>query len=246
MNLEYVPGNIKYHAKEAFHAQWGVAILVTLFTGLFAFVNDIKSVFVQIEADAETYSSVFGVEVVNRILSFYKDNYMIILIVSLAVSLFLSILQYGECKVFIDVVEGRDASFSTVFDGLLYAVKAVAANIYVIILTILWTMLFIIPGIVAALKYSMTYYIIAENPEIPITDAVDMSKNMMDGHKMDYVMLLLSFIPWIILVTITGGLASIYVTPYMNAASAQFYVMVRDEYNMGNEVVREDNGENNL
>lgn len=234
MNFEFTPGNIKAYAKEAFHAQWGVAVLVVLFTGLFTLVDEVRSLCIQIEADPKIYVSVFGVGTVKWIISFYKDNYMIILVVSLAVRLFLSILKYGECKLFTHIVEGKDAKFSTVFDGLLYVVKAVAANIYVIILTIMWTLLFIIPGLIAAVKYSLTYYIIAENPDIPITDAVDMSKNMMDGHKMDYVMLLLSFIPWLLLVVVTGGLASIYVTPYMNTAFAQFYVMVRDEYNMGN------------
>ena len=157
MDFEFIPGRIKSLAKDAFHAQWGVAILVSLFTGFFAYISEVRSVLIQIEAKPETYVSMFGVEVVNKIIDFYKGNYMVILIVTIAVNLFLAILQYGECKVFIDVVEGRDASFSTVFDGLLYVVKAVAAHIYVIVLTFLWTLLFIIPGFVAVVKYSMTY-----------------------------------------------------------------------------------------
>ena len=241
MNFDFVPSNIKSFARTAFHSQWGIAILVSLFTGIFTLASDAISTVSQIVANPEKYLALFDKDLLNKIIDFYNDNYRIFLIVSLAISLFLTIIKYGEYKVFTDVVEGKDASFSSVFDGFLYPVKAVAANAYVLILVIMWTLLFIIPGFVAAIKYSMTYYIIAENPDVPITDAVDMSKNMMEGHKLDYVMLILSFIPWLLLIIITFGLASIYVTPYMNTAYAQFYVMVRDEYNMGNEEVREDN-----
>lgn len=242
MKFDFMPSYIKSLAKSAFHSQWGVAVLVTLFMGLFTLIDEMVTLVEQIAADGKSFVDLLGEDTVNRIIEIYKDNYKIILIVSLAIGLFMTILQYGECKVFVDIVEGKDARFSSVFDGLLYPVKSVVANIYIIILTVLWTFLFIIPGLVAAIKYSLTPYIIAENPEIPVTDAVDMSKHMMEGHKMDYFVLILSFIPWIILVTLTCGLASIYVTPYMNATYAQFYVMVRDEYNMGNEIVKEDKG----
>lgn len=240
MDLDFVPGNIKAIARGAFRSQWGVAILVTLFVGIFTLASDAISTVGQIVSNPKDYLELFDKDLINKIIDFYNDNYRIFLIASIAIGLFLAIVKYGECKVFTDVVEGKDASFSSVFDGFLYPVKAVAANIYIIILTALWTFLFVIPGLIAAIKYSMTYYIIAENPDIPITDAVDMSKNMMDGHKMDYFMLVLSFIPWLLLTTITFGLASVYVLPYMNCAYAQFYVMVRDEYNMANEVIRED------
>ena len=241
MDYEYLPGIVKAKARSGFHQQWGVAILVTLFGLLFSVPNQIISIMGNVTEKPVEFASVLGKNLVDNIVKFYNKNYMVLLIVSVAISLFLVIIKYGECKLYVDIVEKKDAGFSTIFDGLLYPIKAVVANIYIVVLVILWTMLFIIPGLVAAIKYSMTSYIIAEDPDIPITDAVDMSKNMMNGHKLDYVMLIFSFIPWILVIMLTFGLATVYVTPYLNASCAQFYVMVRDEYNARNGLEIKDN-----
>lgn len=234
MGNEFMPEFIKKDAKLAFHAQWGVAVLVTLFTGFFALISEIISTAEGVAIEPGRYKGVFGEEMVDLIVKYYNKYYLAILVVSLAISLFITIIQYGECKVFLDIVERKEGKFSSLFDGFLYVFKAVGTSVYVLILVILWTFLLIVPGIIAAIKYSMTSYIIAENPDTPITDAVDMSKNMMEGHKMEYVMLLISFVPWLLLIAFTCGIATFYVTPYLNTALAQFYVRVRDEYNMEN------------
>ena len=60
-------------------------------------------------------------------------------------------------------------------------------------------------------------------------EALDESIDIMDGHKMDYFVLVLSFIPWMILVSITCGLASLYVSPYMTATFANFYLAIKPQ-----------------
>lgn len=234
MNNDFIWGRIKEDAKIAFHNQWGVAVLITLFIGFFTLVNEALSAVENIAINTSLYKELLDSEVIDAIIKFYMKYDIFFLVVPLAISLFLIIAKYGECKLYLDIVESRDARFSTIFEGFLYVFKAVGASLYTTILIVLWSFLFFIPGLIAGIKYSMTTYIIAENPSIPITDAVDMSKNMMDGHKMDYFMLKLSFIPWVILITLTCGLASIYVTPYMNSAIAQFYVQVKSEYEVEN------------
>ena len=77
------------------------------------------------------------------------------------------------------------------------------------------------------LLYSQAYYILAEHPEMSGKEALDASIEMMDGHKMDYFVLLLSFIPWILLCTITCGLAVLYVYPYMDATLVNFYQAIK-------------------
>lgn len=244
MEYDFTPEVIKRDAKRAFHAQWGVAVLVTLFMGFFSLVSEAGSTVTNIAAKPDEYKVQLGEELVELIIKYYEKYALTILIVYLAIKLFTTIAQYGQCKLFVDIVEGNDARFSSIFDGFLYVFKAVGTSIYIIVLVFLWACLLIVPGLIAAIKYSMTSYIIAENPDTPITDAVDMSRNMMDGHKMDYLMLVLSFVPWLLLVAVTCGLASFYVAPYMNTATAQFYIRVRDEYNaeheMGNRMVNEE------
>ncbi len=93
----------------------------------------------------------------------------------------------------------------------------------------LWTLLFIIPGIIKELEYMMVPYIIAENPGMDQKEAFAISKRMMDGEKMDAFVLQLSFIGWYLLAAITCGLAGIfYVNPYMEATMAELYA-----YNKG-------------
>lgn len=88
---------------------------------------------------------------------------------------------------------------------------------------LLWLILLIIPGIVAAFAYSMTYFIVHDNRNISALDALSLSKRITKGYKMDLFVLYLSFIPWYLLVGITGGIAMIYVLPYITATNAAFY-----------------------
>lgn len=87
----------------------------------------------------------------------------------------------------------------------------------------LWSLLFIIPGIVAGYSYAMTSYILAENPELTASDAIEQSKQMMYGHRFQLFCLQLSFIGWDILATLAFGIGYLWLTPYKQAATAAFY-----------------------
>ena len=89
--------------------------------------------------------------------------------------------------------------------------------------TMLWSLLFVIPGIIKGYSYSMAMYILAENPDMPALEAIDRSKKMMDGHKMELFVLNLSFIGWAILASFTFGLLYIWLMPYMYTTYANFY-----------------------
>ena len=93
----------------------------------------------------------------------------------------------------------------------------------------LWSLLFVIPGIIKSYSYRMSSYIMAENPEISALDAITKSKQMMKGHKFELFVLDLSFILWYLLVAITLGIASIYVMPYTTATRANFYLKLKEE-----------------
>ena len=89
---------------------------------------------------------------------------------------------------------------------------------------VLWSLLFIIPGIYKSYQYRMVSYILAENPDMPYKEVLQRSKDMMDGQKWDAFVLDLSFILWHMLGDITCGLAEIfYVAPYVNLTDAALY-----------------------
>lgn len=88
----------------------------------------------------------------------------------------------------------------------------------------LWSLLFIVPGIIAAYRYRLAPYLMAENPNLGIREAVNMSKELMAGHKWRLFCLNLSFIGWGILSALTCGIGDLWLNPYIYAANAAFYV----------------------
>lgn len=101
------------------------------------------------------------------------------------------------------------------------------ATLLVPIYTFLWSLLFVIPGIVKYYSYAMTNYILMDRPELSASEAIAESRKMMNGHKMELFILDLSFIGWQILSIFTCGLLLLWVYPYMYAARAAFYLELK-------------------
>lgn len=95
---------------------------------------------------------------------------------------------------------------------------------------ILWSLLLIIPGIIKAFAYSMTPFILKDNPELSANKAINLSVRMMKGHKFDLFWLLLSFIGWFILCIFTFGVGFLWLMPYIQTSLAEFYMEVKSEY----------------
>ena len=89
--------------------------------------------------------------------------------------------------------------------------------------TILWSLLFVIPGIVKNYAYAMTPFIMSENPNMSANEAITASRELMNGHKGELFMLDLSFIGWDILAALTLNIGHIFLNPYRHAAYAAFY-----------------------
>ena len=89
--------------------------------------------------------------------------------------------------------------------------------------TVLWSMLFVIPGIVKSYAYSMAYYIKLDHPEYDWRQCINESKSMMKGYKMTLFVQDLSFIGWMIVGGLVFGVGTLWVTPYQMATRAQFY-----------------------
>ncbi|MBQ7624030.1 MAG: DUF975 family protein [Clostridia bacterium] len=91
----------------------------------------------------------------------------------------------------------------------------------------LWSLLFVIPGIIKKYSYSMAYFIKADNPDYDWRKCIDASKAMMQGHKWDLFVLELSFIGWIIISYLLFGVGFLWLAPYMQASRAQFYESIK-------------------
>ena len=95
---------------------------------------------------------------------------------------------------------------------------------------ILWMLLFIIPGVMASYSYAMTPFLMAENPELKPSEAISLSKDMMNGHKGELFALDLSFIGWVLLAVLTLNIGHLWLNPYRNAAYAAFYRELKAQY----------------
>ena len=87
----------------------------------------------------------------------------------------------------------------------------------------LWSLLFVIPGVIMAYAYSMAIYVANDNPELSAMDAIRKSRELMDGHKWDLFVLDLSFIGWILLCLLTCGIGFFFLAPYIEMAHVEFY-----------------------
>ncbi len=125
--------------------------------------------------------------------------------------------------VYMSVAKGQNVEVSNAFDGFKDFWSAFKVTFLVGLFTFLWSLLFIIPGIIKSYSYSMSMYILAENPGKPALECIDESKKMMDGHKMDLFIFQLSFIGWWLLCIVTLGIATIWVGPYMAVSMVNFY-----------------------
>ncbi|MFA5471900.1 MAG: DUF975 family protein [Acholeplasmataceae bacterium] len=125
--------------------------------------------------------------------------------------------------IFLLVTEDIKPEIGDIFKGFDNFGKALWLNIITAVFVLLWSLLFIIPGIVKSIAYSMSFYILAENPEMTALEALNESKRITDGHKMDLFILSLSFFWWALLGPLTFGIAYIYVMPYMQTTLANAY-----------------------
>lgn len=110
-------------------------------------------------------------------------------------------------------------------------VRNAVSILLVYLYTLLWTLLFIVPGIIKGLAYSLTPFIVKDNPQLSPNQAINLSMKMMKGHKFDLFYLYLSFIGWIFLAILTLGIGFLWVIPYMQTSMAAFYLDVKNDYN---------------
>ena len=132
-------------------------------------------------------------------------------------------IQYGFANQSLNVVRGKAVDVKDVLAAQNRFVDAFLAYLINGIYTFLWSLLFIIPGIIAAYSYSLTYYLMIDNPKLTPDQARRESMRLMQGHKWELFCLHLSFIGWMLLCALTFGILTFWVMPYMQAATAEFY-----------------------
>ena len=134
-----------------------------------------------------------------------------------------SFVGVGYAKFNLNLVDKKNAAFENLFEFFSHWKTTTITRLLRALYTFLWSLLFIIPGIVAGFSYAMTDYILAEDPELTADEAISQSKSIMMGNKWRFFCLQFSFIGWDILATLAFGIGHLWLTPYKQAAYAAFY-----------------------
>lgn len=216
-------------AREKLAGDWGNAILVCFVAALLGgLIVGTSSFNLNINENAQWQEN-FGqispaiIRMMTRIATFAG-------LLSLAQFVIGGVVRQGYAVFLLKQFRGQDHDVNDLFSQFDRFGDGFCLNLLQRLFIALWTLLFIIPGIVAAFSYAMAPFIMAENKEMTASEALRASKTLMNGHKMDLFLLTLSFIGWEILCAFTLGIGLLWLTPYMNATYAAFYHDITNRY----------------
>ena len=223
-------------ARNALRGKWGIAVIVCLVATLLGGAgSEGTNVNLNVEgsqanlsfevAGQTLYST--GGDVSSGISGLLVGGAIYIMLAALvfaAIRLLLgSVVGVGYSRFNLELVDHNDAGFEQLFQYFPYWKNAVCARLLKGVYVFLWSLLFIIPGVIASYSYAMTEYILAEHPEMTASEALATSKAMMEGNRWRLFCLHFSFIGWSILCAFTMGIGNLWLNPYKNAATAAFY-----------------------
>ncbi len=132
-------------------------------------------------------------------------------------------LSLGLAGFWLSISRGQDARVSQLFDGFDRFGTALSAYLLVLIFVLLWSLLLIVPGIIAYLSYSQTFFILADDKSLGPLAAIRKSKEMMQGNRWKLFWLWCRFIGWFLLSVLTCGIGFLWLGPYFNVSLAKFY-----------------------
>lgn len=214
---------LKMRGNMAFKKNYVSAVVVALLMGIFGTASGESSAR-RVSENSDIYSgNFFNAGMITGLLAGITT--VVILIVLVAKVFVGNLLKMGGYRFFI-LNQTAQPGIGTLLDGFRsgHYVNIVLAMFLRDLFTALWSLLLVVPGIVKHYEYLMVPYIIAENPAMDYKEAFQISKQMMDGEKMEAFIMDLSFLGWYLLSAVTCGLLAIfYVNPYVQASFAEMY-----------------------
>ncbi|MBR3238895.1 MAG: DUF975 family protein, partial [Oscillospiraceae bacterium] len=141
----------------------------------------------------------------------------------------MAVVGVGFSLFVMNSVRRSQPAIGNLLDGFGMFPRVLFLIILQIVLIFLWSLLLVIPGIIAAYRYSFAVYVMIDHPEMSAMDCLRESKRLTTGYKRQLFLLDLSFIVWFLLtmIPIVGYIAQVYVTPYMESARVLYYEQIR-------------------
>lgn len=222
--------NIKQRALQGLNGKWGLGILASLTLALVSILSFVAEIVAT--GGFKNYWEYQSLSLMQTSELTYEQTQSLsqmelrTTVSSGIVELLAIPLTIGVMWFFLGLIRSENPKVRSVFNtyrSFGNALKLLGASIVQGIFIFLWSLLLIIPGIIKSLSYSQLFFILKDNPDMPVLDAITESRRLMDGNKGTLFLLYLSFIGWGILSILTLGIGFIWLTPYIYAAQAAFY-----------------------
>ena len=228
-NIMLKAADYRARARESLSGNWGMAVLVCFLGTLLGGIETGTPVMINFRTDQDTNIQSYVEDLssnffTREMLSIIFMMLGIFTIYALAKFIIGGAVELGICAYFSKRALGEEADVKDEFSYFKYFGKALGLRVVMSVFIFLWSLLFVVPGIIAAYRYAMATYIMAEHPQMGIMEAIDASKQMMDGNKWSLFCLEFSFIGWAFLCVFTCGIGDLFLTPYTQMATAHFYM----------------------
>lgn len=206
-------------ARQALRGNWGKAILVSILAGLLGASGSWNTGYTVSQNVSDHWEDLYPAQ-----FSLPPGVLTLLLIIAILGFLIGPAIRLGYCRYNVALIRDEQPDVGTLFSQFNNWLKAIGLTLLESLVISALTLLLIIPGIIAAYSYSMTFYVLMERPELGILEAMRESRRIMRGNRMQLFCLQLSFIGWALLSVLTLGIGFIWLEPYMQASTAAFYL----------------------
>ena len=138
-------------------------------------------------------------------------------------------LSLGFTIFALNIYRSNNGTFNDLFEGFKNFGKSLLVYLLTIIVVVIGMILLIVPGIIAGLGLSMSYFVMVDKPELSAVETLKESWKLMKGYKTKYLGLCIRFIPWFVLGVVTLGIGLFFVIGWIQVASASFYEQIKAE-----------------
>ncbi len=216
----------KSFAKQQLKDRWGIPVLITLVISFFMLLFDIPDT-IRLLSNPNFWDLVYcdGSDFVSYSMMFNEvSNTSSSLLTTIVKTIVQAIFEMAAINVYLKMSRSPEkVSFKNFIEGLNSWSRATLGVLWQFLWISIWSMLFIIPGIVKSFAYSQMFYILSEYENVSITKSMRLSMIITHGHKGDLFVTYLSFLGWGILCTLSLGIGFLWLEPYMNMTLTNAY-----------------------
>lgn len=212
----------RQEARQVLSGNWGVAVGTTLAALLLGGVSSGSSFEIKFEQTETVQVSPEIRQMLMELIPYIISGALLAVLFSIFVS---TVVSLGYHSFHLDMMDGQSPKFKTLFSRFAKGCyfDSVKLSVLTGLYTFGWSLLFVIPGIVASYSYAMAPYIRLENPGLTANECIALSKEMMQGRKWKLFCLDLSFMGWSLLASLTFGIGNLFLVPYQYSARTAFY-----------------------